>query len=1244
MVRKLTVGSLLLALLLLAVPAGLLGFLMYSEAGLQFVVARLPERVGRASFAAVGASGTLAGGFELQRFTLQHDLVALRIEGVRARVRVLPLLWQSIDARDVSIRSARVELRRREKPPPKRTPRFLPGLLSVHAESVDLAAATLVLLSGRELDFRDIKAGGVVRTTTIRFYRAVGQLDDLRIDTQGVLTAADPIKMAGSSRLTYAARGQPRWFATADFDGDIARLPVRAQLLQPFRADLPNGSLAMLGDWIYRGRATIQDFDLQTFGGGPLLGKISGALELEIDRNGYRARGPLDSAGLQVGLFDTEFDGTYAQRVVSARRIVVTHRESSARLEARGDIGFGSPGPKLDLTGTWTAFRWPLRGAAPAVLSRAGEFSLRETWPYALQASGTVDAPALGITDVPATVTGRLDRDRIRIETSTVQLFGSNASLSGEAQWSPQEQWAFEGPVRGLNPGELRPDLPGRLDFQLAVRGKGFDGKGRIEADIQGLRGKLRGATARGAGFVALERDVWQFDRVNFSAGGLRLALDGSLTAAARDLRFRLDATDLSVIDADSRGNLRMTGSLQGTAQEPILSLNATGAALSHSGVRVGSLAAKVEFDPRSGKTSDVNVRVENLSAFDRSVERIDFKLQGQSEKHVATLNIDALDFTSRIRADGSFADGVWRAAADRLDLDIGNDVRLRLDGTLPVRASIDGATVDRFCLQGKPGRLCGDGAWNARKWETHFDAAELPLTALTAGLTPRIRYEGMIALKGQVAGSADGPVIGGLRANLTDALLRRKRSGGKEDVVRLGSGAVNATLDAASLSATMNLDAGDTGRISGELTAQRTAGAVDAMPLRASLNASTSALAFVNLFVPQIDRAAGRLDAALAIGGTLGTPLLSGVLKLSGGELDLYQINLALRATAFEARLIDNGLSFEGSGKAGEGTLGASGKLAWRDGLPYGDLTVKGSDLLLVNVPEARVTASPNLQFTVSGRNITATGVVIVPFARIAPADLTGAVVASSDERLVGAPVRNPEEAFRVSSNIRLVLGERVRLDTFGLSGRLAGNLTTQTTPDGASRGTGELGVTDGKYAALGRRLDIERGRLIFTGGFLADPAIDIRATKVFPEVKAGVNVRGTLREPRMTFFSEPSLPQSQIVSLILAGGTLENAQNSERSGAGRNAILAQGGAILAQQLGSKIGIEDVGIEQNLANETSLVLGKYLSPRLYVSYGISLAESINTLKMRYSLNDRWTLKTEAGREQSAEIVYTIEK
>jgi len=67
------------------------------------------------------------------------------------------------------------------------------------------------------------------------------------------------------------------------------------------------------------------------------------------------------------------------------------------------------------------------------------------------------------------------------------------------------------------------------------------------------------------------------------------------------------------------------------------------------------------------------------------------------------------------------------------------------------------------------------------------------------------------------------------------------------------------------------------------------------------------------------------------------------------------------------------------------------------------------------------------------------------------------------------------------------------------------------------------------------------------------------------------------------------------------------------------------------------------VSVEQNLQNETSLVLGRYLSPRLYLSYGVDLVESIQTFKLFYTIGDKWTLRTEPyGKDTGADIVYTI--
>jgi translocation and assembly module TamB len=85
------------------------------------------------------------------------------------------------------------------------------------------------------------------------------------------------------------------------------------------------------------------------------------------------------------------------------------------------------------------------------------------------------------------------------------------------------------------------------------------------------------------------------------------------------------------------------------------------------------------------------------------------------------------------------------------------------------------------------------------------------------------------------------------------------------------------------------------------------------------------------------------------------------------------------------------------------------------------------------------------------------------------------------------------------------------------------------------------------------------------------------------------------------------------------------------------------EGGAFLAGQLGKYVGLDDVGVTQDAETGTEFVIGKYLSPRLYVSYGISLVEEINTLKLRYTIGDRWTVSAETGLEQAIDIEYRIE-
>jgi translocation and assembly module TamB len=411
-----------------------------------------------------------------------------------------------------------------------------------------------------------------------------------------------------------------------------------------------------------------------------------------------------------------------------------------------------------------------------------------------------------------------------------------------------------------------------------------------------------------------------------------------------------------------------------------------------------------------------------------------------------------------------------------------------------------------------------------------------------------------------------------------------------------------------------------------------------------------SNALGMLDSYITQIDRATGRINADLKLTGSLGTPQLAGALKISEARIDSYQVNLALRDLNLDAQLTDNQLALQGSANAGvDGKARFNGQLRWQGGQPYGKLHLDGDNLLIVNIPEAKVYATPNVDMNIAARRIDVTGSIELPYARLEePEAIAGAVRTSGDEVIVNKQAAAPADPFQIYSKVSLKLGERVTINTSGLQGRLSGSITASNDETGFSRGTGELDVEEGKYTAYGRKLEITRGKLLFNNSVLGDPGVDLRATKKFPEITAGVNVRGTLSAPRVTYFSEPAVSQSQIISLLIAGGSLQSLQantdaNNTRGDTTRANMLLQGSAMLAQQLGNRIGT-DVSVESNLQNDTSLVLGRYLSPRLYLSYGYSLVAAINTIKLNYTISDKWAIRTEAGSARSADIVYTLER
>jgi translocation and assembly module TamB len=196
-------------------------------------------------------------------------------------------------------------------------------------------------------------------------------------------------------------------------------------------------------------------------------------------------------------------------------------------------------------------------------------------------------------------------------------------------------------------------------------------------------------------------------------------------------------------------------------------------------------------------------------------------------------------------------------------------------------------------------------------------------------------------------------------------------------------------------------------------------------------------------------------------------------------------------------------------------------------------------------------------------------------------------------------------------------------------------------------TRATGEIRVKNGRYRAYGQRLDIEQGRLVFSGGSLSEPGLDIRSVRVIDDITVGIRATGSINKPQLELFSTPAMGQTDILSYLLLGRPLENASDKDAQAMAKAALALglSGGDRLVRSLRERFGLDEMRVESSAnGDQASLVIGRYLSPRLYVSYGIGLIEAFNTFVVRYQISNRWQLKAESGESHSADLIYSIER
>jgi autotransporter translocation and assembly factor TamB len=172
-----------------------------------------------------------------------------------------------------------------------------------------------------------------------------------------------------------------------------------------------------------------------------------------------------------------------------------------------------------------------------------------------------------------------------------------------------------------------------------------------------------------------------------------------------------------------------------------------------------------------------------------------------------------------------------------------------------------------------------------------------------------------------------------------------------------------------------------------------------------------------------------------------------------------------------------------------------------------------------------------------------------------------------------------------------------------------------------------GEVNTIRGSYTFQGRRFEIMRdGRIRFGGTEEIDPLLDLQARRVISGVETFINVRGSMRQPELSFSSRPPQDQADILSLIIFNvpvnelGEGQQVSLAERAGALAGGYLVSG---LTQSLASALDLDELEFQAEAGLGPSLSIGEQIGDRLFVRIrqGFGAAEATELI-LEYQIAD----------------------
>ena len=363
-----------------------------------------------------------------------------------------------------------------------------------------------------------------------------------------------------------------------------------------------------------------------------------------------------------------------------------------------------------------------------------------------------------------------------------------------------------------------------------------------------------------------------------------------------------------------------------------------------------------------------------------------------------------------------------------------------------------------------------------------------------------------------------------------------------------------------------------------------------------------------------------GRLNSEIDIRGTISEPVVSADVKLNNGAVVLIENNVALTDIRADMSFREGMLTINRLSAESAGSFDLTGTIAFNRFEPGEmDLRANTRNFRVYNTRDLNALITTDTRLTGDVRSPSLSGELKIERGHI--------YLDNFGERTIEDVVLEDEEEesdlfaeifdamsieYTLELDRRFWVRNRSRPE---MALEVRGSLEVVKYPGEEIQLFGTMGTSQGYAQQLGKRFDLERGDILFSGP-ADNPELNIRTIYQLrkpEEIKIWYEIGGTVEDPEFTYSSEPVMELQDIISYTLFGRPFHALQGWERTVAGEpgegtsatdiamDILLDRVETLAADRLGIDV-IEIDNTRQGGSSGMTVKAGKYMTDRLFLA------------------------------------------